>query len=203
MAYSARYKTLESRISELRKQFLPKTFSSSGSYSSKELDNARAFRVLVHAELEHYFEERALEIAKVAVQLWISKSKPTVPLACLLTNIVGEQQGLPKKLGTQITALTVAGKVLSQYKHNLANNHGIRIPNLLEILLPVGVKEADIDSFWLSTTDGFAAKRGATAHSAAVTYQIDPQDDFKTVSLIMQGVRDIDTQLNTIRRTIR
>ena len=90
-----------------------------------------------------------------------------------------------------------------QYKHSVTNNHGIRISNILRILLPVGVQETEIDAVWLSTTDGFGAKRGATAHSASITYTIDPQDDFKTVDQIMSGVRDLDLLLNQIKKTIR
>ena len=56
MAYSVRFKTLEARVIVLRKQFLPARFSPSGAYSPAEFDNARAYRMLVHAELEHYLE---------------------------------------------------------------------------------------------------------------------------------------------------
>ena len=203
MTNSQRYNALDKRISELSARFLPKTFSQSGSYSAAELDNARAFRVLVHAELEHYFEDRAIDIADRAFELWKTKSKASSAIVHLLSNMVGEQHGLPSKLGTNKTAISIAGKVLAQYKHDINNNNGIRIPNLLQILLPVGISEAEIDAVWLSTTDGFAAKRGATAHSAAINYTIDPKDDAQTVSQIMNGVRDLDILLNGIRKKLR
>ena len=61
------------------------------------------------------------------------------------------------------------------------------------IIASLGVSvEAEIASAWLSTTDGFGAKRGTTVHSASIMYTIDPQDDFQTVNQIMAGVRDLD-----------
>jgi hypothetical protein len=203
MANSGRFKALQTRVSELRNRFLPVTFSQSGNYSPTELDNARAFRVLVHAEIEHFFEERAVDIADRAFDLFKTKARVSRPIIHLLSNVVGDQHGLPSKLGTQITALSVTGKVVAQYKHEIARNNGIRIPNMLQILLPIGVLEADIDSVWLSTTDGFGAKRGTTAHSSSIMYTIDPQDEFQTVNQIMTGVRDLDVLLNQIKQKLR
>jgi hypothetical protein len=99
-------------------------------------------------------------------------------------------------------------KVVAQYGHGIAKNKGIRIPNLLQILLPIGVLEAEIASAWLSTTDGFGAKRGTTVHSASIMYTIDPQDDFQTVNQIMASAISIfakpnQTEIALSHRNIR
>jgi hypothetical protein len=203
MALSAEFKALKARVATLRKQFLPLQFSPTGAYTNEELDNARAFRILVHADLENYFEKRALDVAIQAFALFQTKSKATVTLACLLSNGLGEKNRLPRALGTNISAHSISGRALGQYRHTVNNNHGVRATNLLEILLPVGIMEADIDSAWLATTDGFGAKRGLTAHSSAIYNTIDPRDDFNTVTQIMAGVSDLDLALNKIWRTIR
>lgn len=203
MAHSIHYKALSTRVLELRRRFLPARFSRTGSYTTTQLDMARAFRILSHAELEYYFEARALDIATRAYDLWKNRNKATAPMICLLTNIIGDSKGLPSKLGTNITSLHVSGRVYGQYKHAIINNNGIKTPNLLNILLPISVLESDIDSAWLSTIDGFGAKRGETAHTAAVYNQIDPQDDYQTVMQIMSGIRDVDVLLNNIRGKCR
>jgi hypothetical protein len=138
-----------------------------------------------------------------AFDLLRAKYRQSRPIIHLLSNIVSDQKGLPSELGTPTTPLNIAGQVLGQYKRSDNNNHGIRISNILRILLPIGVRETEIDSAWLSTTDGFGAKREATEHSASITYTIDPQDDFQTVSQIMNGVRDLDLLLNQIKKTLR
>ncbi|WP_146604496.1 hypothetical protein [Rhodoplanes roseus] len=203
MAYSARYRQLASRIEGLRKLFLPVRFSNTGTYNADQLDKARAFRILTHAELEHYFEERVLEIAALSFNLWKTRLKPCASLACLLANVSGDRTSLPKKIGTNTTAITIAGKALAQFNHTVINNNGIRIANLLELLLPIGIDESTIDPVWLSVVDGFGAKRGLAAHTAAVTYQIDPKDELQTVKQIMSGVQDIDLALNAIKKNIR
>lgn len=202
MAYSSRFKHLDVRVRELRKRFLPAQFSNTGVYSADALDNARAFRMLVHAELESYFEERATDIADAAFNLLRVKGKPSIPIVHLLAG-VGDVLRFPSELGTNRTALSIAGNVVATFKKSLNQNHGIRIANLLQILLPIGVLEADIDTVWISTTDGFGGKRGATAHNAAITYAIDPKDDFQTVNQIMSGVRDLDVLMNKIRARLK
>jgi len=203
MAQSVRFKALQRRIQELISRFLPPAFSATGVYSAEELDKARAFRMLAHAEIEHFLEDRALEIADAAFNLFKTASRASRPLVHILTNVVGEQEGLPSKPGTQRTALTIAGRGLGQYRHKMLHNNGIRTDNLMQILLPVGVLESELDSAWLSTTDGFGAKRGLTAHTSAVTHAIDPQDDHQTVQQIMTGMADVDEMLNEIKRKIR
>jgi hypothetical protein len=202
MAYSPRFKHLDTRVKELRKRFLPAQFSTTGAYGAEALDKARAFRMLVHAELESYFEERAIDIVDAAFHVWRVKGKPSIPIIHLFTG-VSDVPGLPSKLGTNRTALSITGSVVASYKKNLNENHGIRIANLLQILLPIGVLEAEIDAAWIATTDGFGRKRGATAHKAAITYAIDPKDDFQTVNQIMSGVRDLDVLMNKIRARLR
>lgn len=203
MAYSQRFKALEKRAVSLRKQFLPSKFSSSGSYTQQQLDNARAYRVLIHAEIEHFFEERVLDIASTAFSLWKNKNKVSLPIACLLTDPGEMKMALPKSLGTNTTALSLGGKMLAKFKYEVGKNNGIKISNLLSLLLPVGLLEAEIDPGWISTTDGFATKRGIAAHSGHIAYTIDPKDDFSTVSQIIDGIKDIDILLNKLRQRIK
>ncbi|MEQ8395959.1 hypothetical protein [Thalassobaculum sp.] len=203
MAYSKAFNTLRARASSLRSQFLPKRFSKLGAYSDKQLDGARAFRVLIHAEIEYYLEVRALEIANLSFNLWLNQSVPSNSLVSLLCNIIGEHTGLPRELGTKKTPSSVIGKAVAQYNHSVNNNNGIRSMNVLQILLPVGVLESQIDPVWLSTTDGFAVKRGATAHSTAISYQIDPRDDYQIIQQIIKGIKDIDKIMNSIIQTLK
>jgi hypothetical protein len=203
MAYSARFKAFEKRANSLRKQFMPATFSSTGNYTNQQLDNARAYRVLVHAEIEHFFEERVSEIADLAINLWKTRNKVSLPIACMLTNPGEMKMSLPNSLGTGITAQSLAGKIHTKFRSSVGNNHGIKIGNLLSLFLPVGILESDIDAGWISTIDGFGTQRGATAHSAHISYPINPQDDYNTVKQIIAGIKDIDVMLNKLRQSVR
>lgn len=196
---SPEFRQLKARLLELRQRFLPRRFSATGTYNDKTLDYARAYRILAHAEIEHFLERRVEAIAASAFQVWASTGKATpvlVALMCARTS--GE--GMPKAIGTNRTGLTLVGKAVGQFKVTVAQNHGIRTPNILELLLPVGVEEAQLDVVWLATTDGFGAKRGAAAHSSAVSYVIDPRNDYQTVGQIMAGLLKIDALLNVLKK---
>lgn len=203
MAYSARYKALEGRLATLRKHFIPSAFSKSGLYTSKQLDDARAYRLLCHAELEHYLEERTLEIADLSFRLWITKSRSSSPLISILSNVIGEQNGLPKKLGTNNDTNKIVSRVVAQYRHAVLTNNGIRTSNILTLLLPIGILEGDIDPAWIATIDGFGAKRGTAAHTTSISYQIDPKDELQTIAQIVLGIKDIDQRLNAAKSKIR
>ena len=61
---SARYIELVKEMHDLKLYLLPKTFDPLGNYTQEELVKTLAFRVLAHAELESYIEDRAFELAK-------------------------------------------------------------------------------------------------------------------------------------------
>ena len=69
---SERFNILEQELNSLRANFLPARFDSEEGYSPKEIALATAYRVLAHAEIESYLEERALDIVQNALTLWNS-----------------------------------------------------------------------------------------------------------------------------------
>ncbi|TAL33586.1 MAG: hypothetical protein EPN98_11300 [Phenylobacterium sp.] len=196
-------KALELRLAALRAQFLPASFSGTGTYSSAQLDNARAYRLLVHAEIESYLESRALDLARSAFNRWSKSRKQSRVLIHLLANQVGEAKGLPNKMATGADVNTVVQKCRGQYEHAVRDNHGIKTANICNLLFPVGFLESDIDGAWLATVDGFGAARGAAAHGASVTYTINPQDDFNIVKTIVAGLADIDATFSKLKRAMR
>lgn len=200
MGGSARYQTLSRRFRRLRQQFIPAKFSATGIYPPEVLDRARAFRLLLHAEIEHFFEDRAIEIADRACAAWTKKHKPSNTLLCLLSNFRGDSSGLPKKLGTKTTASSVVNKCVAQFRFSVTRNNGIKTENLLGLFLPIGVDESNFDVTWLAALDTFGTNRGAAAHSSWVTYSIDPKTELALAEEILKGLKEFDEALNTLRR---
>jgi hypothetical protein len=66
---SSRLTDVHIRIEDLRMYLLPAPFLLPGSYEDERSVHIRtvSFRVLAHAEIETYFEDRVVEIAKVAL----------------------------------------------------------------------------------------------------------------------------------------
>ena len=69
MPRSIRFRQIQSRCRDLRRHCLPSVFSATGDYSQRALDRARGYRLLVHAEIESFVEERAFEVGLNATAL--------------------------------------------------------------------------------------------------------------------------------------
>lgn len=200
---SRRFRELKNRIEQLKK-LLP-AVSPIGAYTVEQYDFVRSFRLLAHAEIEAFLEDRAQGIADEAVRKWRSGGMPRrVLLGLLVFNAKpGElpKQGL-KNLITQPAShiSNCIERAHQQYRTRLSKNHGIREENLLGILLPLGLEGSDIDTVWLATTDAFGARRGETAHTAITVQQpLDPQTERKTVEDIVDGLGALDKTLTKVR----
>jgi hypothetical protein len=202
---TSRYRELERRLKKLRHRFLPRLFSPTGDYTDRELDLARAYRLLVHAEIEAYLEDRAQRIVNECVALFMADSRPRHILMNLLSFHLVQQPVSAERLktiyGSNIQYCNESVNCAqTAYNRVLANNHGIREYNVLQILLPLGIQVTKIDAAWLSTLDGFGRNRGEVAHKSIKTHQlINPEDELKTTGLLLLGLKDIDEALAKLR----
>lgn len=195
--YTEHYKELKKRLNQLEKQLIPKT-STTGSYTLRQIDSIRSYRLLVHAELEWYFENVATDIVKYALDKWLTKGKSSKVLTSLLT-YTDLDYSLKQKhpnVNKYVNLTDRIHRVVSKYTGAIRQNHGIKEENLLGILVPIGF---DIDSFdqsWLATMSSFGENRGATAHkSYKVQQPIDPVSEVNTVNLILSETKKIDEEL--------
>lgn len=189
--YSKRYRDLERRLTQLKKHLV-------GSFESKnisdltkrQMDLARGFRVLCHAELEAYFEDRATEMLTNARAKWNVSQKVNTAIAALFANY--------EKIETSTTLSTKINQICVKFeKERIKKNHGIKEDNLYKLFIPLGFEKDDFDSTWLSTVDSYGEDRGNTAHTAAKTQQpIDVGTEISTVNLILNGIKDFDLLVN-------
>jgi len=204
---SLRYRQLEGRFRVLRRIFLPKRFSRIGAYGRDTLDRARAFRVLMHAEIESYVEDMVLEAAQKAFAAWRSSGSVSVPLASLLASFDTSKPGFPEAIGAKPFVRTRVGNILAQFEAKIRANHGIRARDLLALLLPIGVEDEKIDQAWLGTTDGFGIARGDAAHQSGlrsrVKYEIDPQSDCRTAEQILEGLERLDDEFMRLIKAVK
>lgn len=202
--YSSRFNDLSGRISELRNNLLPKEedFEPTGLYDDDIYDHTRAFRVLAHAEFESFIEDRVVDVANTAYEAWVNYNQISPCLLALLAyneTGYGEPTSLlqpPQKKAPDLASrVSSARSSLTSYARN--KNHGIREKNLLRMLLPLGILEAEIDTEWLAATDAWARQRGATAHtSGKARVQPNPERELKTVREVLDGFGDIDIALS-------
>ena len=201
---SRRFRQLSRRIRQLQRHLLPK-LSPTGNYNPRQYDRVRSFRLLAHAEIEAFVEDRARDLVNSCVQKWKNDRKPRYLLLSVVAfHLRNSEMSLTrlKAVYSQAPSHTDSCVIQAHQGYNalLTNNHGIREENLLRMLLPLGLDSAEIDSVWLATTDGFGAKRGETAHAAiAAQRPLDPATEMKTVQDILLGLEKLDEKLTKIK----
>ncbi|GAB1157114.1 hypothetical protein YWY31_31390 [Paenibacillus illinoisensis] len=185
---SKRYRDLERRISELKKHLVEEFEGGNISdLTKKQMDLARGFRVLCHAEIEAYFEDRATEMLTKAREKWNDKKRVNITIAALFANYERIETMAP--LDTKINQVCVSFE-----RERIRKNHGIKEDNLFKLFIPLGFEKDDFDSTWLATINSYGKDRGNTAHTAAKTQQpIDLQTEISTLDIIVNGIKDFDS----------
>lgn len=204
MLQSKRFRALEKRLREARRHFLPKSFSSTGAYSARQVDLTRAYRVLVHAEIEAFIEDIARAAIISNVNRWKQHRRPSATLMAFLACYHAgwsESSEDPKALPEASQKVRndpddVINHALKQYHGKLKENHGVRESDLRTLIPPTGVRWADLDSTWIASLDAYGTQRGIVAHSAVTVQQtIDPKSELDSVTAILAGLAKLDALL--------
>jgi hypothetical protein len=185
---------------------------------------ASAFRVLAHAQIESFIEDRAKEIVDIATKHWRTKNEASKTILSLL-NFYIKQENSPN-----IEIRTLASCSLFQYLDNICplievakpdvpnisemvisaskyfhslieNNHGIRRTNLEKLLPPIGVDMSELDPVWLLDMDSFGEKRGFSAHKSisCVSSAIDHRSEINTIKHLLEGLVFTDSIINKLK----
>ena len=211
MSKSARFRTLTKELNRLKKQFIPK-INPTGLYSESQLSKTAAYRVLAHAEIESYLEERAWEVVQNAKTLWDKSGKTTRTLICLLGFSGLTMDELPDTLTPKKGSKTVKEEkikiskkinlALESFKRVISQNHGVKEDHILSLLLPIGIDSDDLDPAWLAIMNTFGEKRGLVAHTSATSYMTiqtpDPANELDTVTQITYELLRIDELINNL-----
>lgn len=201
-----KYIALRKRIRALKKVYLPAKFSPTGAYRDSTYEKVRAYEVLAHAEMEFYFEEIALSIAKSAYEKWSNFYKASPPLVAMVAYYSGQYPSMPESHDGNISDKDVDYRVKAayqEYNHRIrVNNHGIKEKNILSIFLPIGVRISDLDEGMLIALNNFGSERGKIAHSTRASKITTPEDALSTVADLMSYIDLFDQFLSKYKRTI-
>lgn len=198
MANSARYNKLESRIKFIENNLLPQE-KISGNYTKKEKDLIRGYILLIHAEIEAYFEDIAKQVVSNAKAKWITnrqKSNCLLSIMAFCSNEI-KWENDPHKNNIEHRINRTTG----HYTNGLNGNHGIKSNNIKNILLPIGIEEIQLDQTWLNTMDDFGAKRGSIAHSThSVQNPIDLKTEKDRINIqIIPEIKALDTIIKALK----
>jgi hypothetical protein len=191
MPNSKRFKYLEVRLKQLERTFIP-AIKVSGNYNKNELDQIRAFRLLAHAEIEAFLEDRAKSIMSKYFINWKNKNRASIVIMNLLCF-----SKVDKANSGNRTTPTVIHEAYLDFEKIIENNKGVKEHNLNAMYLPIGYK---VDQTLLNTLNSFGKDRGNVAHTSAKTQQpIDPVSEVSTINLIMNELKKMDKTLINIK----
>ena len=212
MPLSSRFKELQRRLRELKINMLPNNFSPTGEYTDRQLDRARGYRLLVHAEIESYLEDVAKDCVMCAVKKWKSSGSPSFTIISLLAayhsswNVDSDASNediiriAKTRVNFKDSVNTVIDLAVLQFIKKISDNHGIKENNFKAIIFPVGVRPEDLDSDCISNLNSFGVLRVDIAHQTKrTTTQINPEDEYKTVSNLIIGLKTLDKKILDIK----
>lgn len=212
MLLSARFKEMRSRLKELRKHMLPTNFSPTGSYSERQQDHARGYRLLAHAEIEAYLEDVSRATVTEAIRRWRNEGQPSKPLISFLAsyhsswsvgdNISNEEiiQIAKSRVNIKESVDKVINLAQTQFLQRIKDNHGIKENNFHVLIVPTGIDPSELDATWITNLNNFGSLRGAIAHnSKRASDEINPQDELNAVESLVSGLEDLDRRINQLQ----
>ena len=211
MPVSTRFEEFKNRLEELRANMLPAEFSPTGEYSDADLDKARGYRLLVHAEIESYLEDISRSTVTKAIQKWKRDKKPSTLLIAFLASYHSSWSVNDEKSNEEIIQISksrvniknsvdeVINLAQKQFITKVRENHGVKENNFKTLIIPTGIDIDDLDATWLTNLTNFGSSRGEIAHKTKrATGEINPKDEYLTVQNLLEGLEALDNQLRII-----
>lgn len=131
---------------------------------------ARAFLVLIHAELEYFVEEALRDLAQHSFLAATGGNfgRPAIAFMAFSgleplhggTALSTGKKKAPRQLATRFGAAHAA------LVQTLDKNCGVREKHLAAMAIPLGLDASSIDNTWLNELDAFCSSRGAFAHTS-------------------------------------
>lgn len=210
MPNTQRFIDFEKRLNELRENLLPANFSATGEYSDKEIDHARGYRLLAHAEIESYLEDISKDTIQKAISEWKRNKKPCLTMISFIAAY--HSSWLPNNDLNDAEILEIAKsrrnyqsieKVIEnasrQFLQKIKDNHGIKENNFYTLISPTGIDTESIDPDLIPNLNSYGSLRGEVAHSTrSTTRTINPQDEINQINCILNGLKDLDNKIKNI-----
>jgi hypothetical protein len=198
----------------LRRAYLPWKLSPTGVYKNPERVSIHSlgYRILSTAEIEHFIEDRCVEVAKTALASWRARrhlSQTILHLAAFSgmrfpppPDTVNPTPGFQKDWDDLVSPNHRIDRCVSHYvRYVTKENNGVREKNLMKMLVPLGIDPRMVDQTFISRLDNLASLRGDAAHLStrhAVRIGVDPATELKRVTDLKTGLRAVDATIDAL-----
>lgn len=214
MSKSSRFRSLEKQLALLRKYFLPVKLDPIFVYNSRQTALARAYRVLSHAEIEAYVEERVAFVVKHSLSEWKRTGRVNRTILGLVAfcgktmdvppDTLSPQKGQEKSWLDRVELNKKIDSAAESFFYALRENHGIKEANILRLVIPIGVDQSSLDPAWLADMNSFGAMRGEAAHlsqtSPSVKNTPHPVEELARVNSLLNGLLKLDEEVEKLMK---
>jgi len=160
------FDNLRKYISDLEDKFIKSYIPANPEIGPKEYEHfVKAYCILSHAAIEEYVEEVALKVMKRSIEDWKTKKKIVDSLLSIVT-----YYGLRLKIDEweeETKVFDYLRKIIDEAKDKFSKdvdkNHGIRIQDLRNLLIPVGIDIMQ-DLNIKNSLHRLSSERGVYAH---------------------------------------
>lgn len=154
---------------------------------------AKAYVLLVHAELEKYFEILSVMIAKDSFFEFDIHKNPTLPLLSLASTNLYVIKGYKNK-DSDIDFKTRVKGFFTRYIALVKENNGIKAKNVSELFWMLGLSKDAIGDDLLSLLDSYGIKRGAIAHTGKLGNEqlLNIKEEEKSVRQLINEIEKFD-----------
>lgn len=183
--------SLQIRINALAERFLPMEEQPLGVYSEEQLDDAKAFILLAHAELEGYLENLATEVCNALIERVKSNHYDESTSVFLIRTANNSKQH-------KFVPLEVALEGQGKHESVVKGNNGIKERDYNKLFESLGVDVEDLNPDVMSESDAFGAKRGGIAHlgvQAGIQHDVNPFEERELMAKLLAHMSDFDSAL--------
>ncbi len=208
---SVRFRQLCSQDALLRKRLFPiqKDWALVSPTASESL-NTLAYRLFVHAELEGYLEDRALDLLTTCDEAYRLRQKVSVSSLGILGFSERNHASPPGKVSawndTYLLEASWKKCVSALYAQIKEINNGIKEKNVLLMFVPLGISPSVIDPLLLAELSDLGKMRGDVAHRSikhSLGADLNPKFDFDRVDNLLLLLEEFDKYLSKIRAAAR
>lgn len=189
------YKSILRREKVLRNKFINKRVYNKPQTMYSQ-DMLKSYRILIHAELENYFENFSVQIAEKALEVWNNRKYISIVILSILAYCEYDFKNIGKRLNEIDSGNDLnfrINKAISCFRENIKLNNGIKEQDIIPIIVKLGIDYRMINQTLLSNLSAYGALRGDVAHkSYKVISIIDPSDEVNKVNQIINELISLD-----------
>ena len=199
---SKNYRLLVSCVNKLRRSLITRTVINNPASDTSQY-RLRSYRLLCHAEIEHYIETRILRKIDAEKNKWLNQSTIS---ACLASLLAYHTNNLPN-VSTRLSDIAPTNDfnfrlnaVISSFTSKVNRNNGIKESNVIPLLVSIGIDHTQLSQTMLNNMSSFGSNRGDTAHnSSKVQHLIIPLDEVNMVQHIVTDLNLVDDLIDQIK----